>query len=96
MYLKQRGGEHDGEGSHQLVLTLLLNLNARTQRQEESVDEAKRSEITAAWEDITRRQLCSLCPLTSHLFGLPEDLLQEDEEVLGVPPYQLLQAPAVH
>lgn len=27
LYLKQCGGEHDCEGSHQLILTLLLNLN---------------------------------------------------------------------
>lgn len=28
MYLKQRRGEHDSEGGHQLVLTLLQNLKA--------------------------------------------------------------------
>lgn len=27
-YLQQRGGEHDGERSHELVLALLLNLEA--------------------------------------------------------------------
>lgn len=30
-YLKQRRGEHDSEGSHQLVLTLLQNLKAHRQ-----------------------------------------------------------------
>lgn len=31
LYLKQRRGEHDGEGSHQLVLTLLQSLKVHRQ-----------------------------------------------------------------
>lgn len=34
VYLKQRRGEHDGEGGHQLVLALLQNLKAHRQLEE--------------------------------------------------------------
>lgn len=66
MYLKQRGGEHDSERSHQLVLTLLLHLNSSTLRQKDKeVDQANHSEVSTL----------PLWPLTPHLFGLPYDLL---------------------
>lgn len=50
---------------------------------------------------LSRGVMIELCPfsndtLTPHLSGLPEDLLQEDEEVLWVSLHQFLQTPAVH
>lgn len=66
LYLKQCGEEHDCKRSHQLILTLLLNLNINQRHAQGAVRHVC---VKRAWGQYV------LCPVRSHLSGLPDDLL---------------------
>lgn len=83
-YLQQCGEKHDGQRSHQLILAKLLNLSTKQRDQTFIHMQTPQPPPPPGGHCV------------SHLSALPDDLLEENEEVLWIPLHHLLQAPAVH